>query len=128
MTEEYEDDEVVKKIMHIIRRAPHGTIYSYEALETVLIMAAYDQDVSMAFIDDGVYTLKKDQDTSELEIKGYMKTFTALDDYDVEKLYVDRQSLEERGLTEDDLIVEVEVLDSAAIGKLMGEQDTIIPN
>lgn len=128
MTEEYEDDEVVKKIMHIIRRAPHGTIYSYEALETVLIMAAYDQDVSMAFIDDGVYALKKDQDTSELEIKGYMKTFTALDDYDVEKLYVDRQSLEERGLTEDDLIVDVEVLDSAAIGKLMGEQDTIIPN
>ncbi len=55
MTEEYEDDEVVTKIMHIIRRAPHGTIYSYEALETVLIMAAYDQDVSMAFIDDGVY-------------------------------------------------------------------------
>ena len=128
MTEEIEDDEIVKKIMHIIRRAPHGTIYSYEALETVLIMAAYDQDVSMAFIDDGVYTLKKDQDTTELEIKGYMKTFTALDDYDVEKLYVDRQSLEERGLTEDDLIVDVEVLDSAAIGKLMGEQDTIIPN
>lgn len=128
MVEEYDDDEIVKKIMHVVRRAPHGTIYSYEALETVLIMAAYDQDISMAFIDDGVYTLKKDQDTSELEIKGYMKTFTALDDYDVEKLYVDRQSLEERGLTEDDLIVEVEVLDSAEIGKLMGEQDVIIPN
>jgi tRNA 2-thiouridine synthesizing protein C len=128
MTEEYEDDEVVKKIMHVIRRAPHGTIYSYEALETVLIMAAYDQDVCMAFIDDGVYTLKKDQDTSELEIKGYMKTFTALDDYDVEKLYVDRQSLEERGLTVDDLIVDVEVLDSAEMGKLMAEQDSIIPN
>jgi tRNA 2-thiouridine synthesizing protein C len=128
MTEEYEDDEVVKKIMHVVRRAPHGTIYSYEALETVLIMAAYDQDVCMAFIDDGVYTLKKDQDTSELEIKGYMKTFTALDDYDVEKLYVDRQSLEERGLTVDDLIVDVEVLDSAEMGKLMAEQDSIIPN
>jgi tRNA 2-thiouridine synthesizing protein C len=129
MTEEmYDDDEIVKKIMHVIRRAPHGTIYSYEALETVLIMAAYDQDISMAFIDDGVYALKKDQDTSEIEIKGYMKTFTALDDYDVEKLYVDKQSLEERGLTEDDLIVDVEVLESAEIGKLMAEQDTIIPN
>ncbi len=129
MTEEiYDDDEIVKKIMHIIRRAPHGTIYSYEALETVLIMAAYDQDVSMTFIDDGVYALKKDQDTSEIEIKGYMKTFTALDDYDVEKLYVDRQSLEERGLTKDDLIVDVEVLESVEIGKLMAEQDSIIPN
>ena len=128
MNEEYDDDEIVKKIMHVIRRAPHGTIYSYEALETVLIMAAYDQDVSMVFIDDGVYTLKRDQDTTDLKIKGYMKTFTALDDYDVEKLYVDRQSLEERGLTQDDLIVEVEILDSAEIGKLMAQQEAIIPN
>ncbi len=128
MTEEIYDDEIVKKIMHVVRRAPHGTIYSYEGLETVLIMAAYDQDISMAFIDDGVYTLKKDQDTSDIGIKGYMKTFTALDDYDVEKLYVDRHSLEERGLTEEDLIVDVEVLDSAEIGRLMGEQDVIIPN
>ena len=129
MTEEmYDDDEIVKKIMHVFRRAPHGTIYSYEALETVLIMAAYDQDISMAFIDDGVYALKKDQDTSDIGIKGYMKTLTALDDYDVEKLYVDRQSLEERGLTKGDLIVDVEVLDSKEIGKLINEQDVIIPN
>ena len=129
MAEEmYEDDEIVKKIMHVIRRAPHGTIYSYEALETVLIMAAYDQDISMAFIDDGVYALKREQDTSDIEIKGYMKTFTALEDYDVEKLYVDRHSLEERGLTEEDLIVDVEVLDSAEIGRLMSEQDAIVPN
>lgn len=129
MTEEiYDDDEIVRTIMHVVRRAPHGTIYSYEALETVLIMAAYDQDISMTFIDDGVYVLKKGQDTSDIEIKGYMKTFTALDDYDVEKLYVDRQSLEERGLTEDDLIVDVVVLDSAEIGKLMAEQYAIIPN
>lgn len=128
MTEEIYDDEIVKKIMHVVRRAPHGTIYSYEGLETVLIMAAYDQDITMVFIDDGVYTLKKDQDTSDIGIKGYMKTFTALDDYDVEKLYVDRHSLEERGLTEEDLIVDVEVLDSAEIGRLMGEQDVIIPN
>ena len=129
MAEEmYEDDEIVKKIMHVIRRAPHGTIYSYEALETVLIMAAYDQDISMAFIDDGVYALKREQDTSDIEIKGYMKTFTALEDYDVEKLYVDRHSLKERGLTEEDLIVDVEVLDSAEIGRLMSEQDAIVPN
>jgi len=25
-------------------------------------MAAYDQDISVAFIDDGVYALKKDQE------------------------------------------------------------------
>ena len=112
--------------MHVMRNAPHGTIYTYEGLEMILIMAAYDQDISVAFIDDGVYALKKDQDTEGLEIKGFSKTFKALDGYDVENLYVDQVSLEERGLIEDDLLVDVEVLSSAEIGKIMTEQDVVI--
>ncbi len=119
-------DENVKKMMHIVRTAPHGTIYTYEGLEMVLIMAAYDQEISMAFIGDGVFSLKKDQDTTELEIKGFMKTLGVLEDYDVEDIYVDRQSLEDRGLTVDDLFIPVQVLEANAIGKLMGEQDVLI--
>jgi tRNA 2-thiouridine synthesizing protein C len=115
-----------KKIMHVMRRAPHGSIYTYEGLEMILIMAAYEQDLSVAFIGDGVYALKKNQDTAGIGIKGFSKTFMALDGYDVEKLYVDKQSLEERGLTEDDLVVDVEVMDASEIGRLMNEQDVVI--
>jgi tRNA 2-thiouridine synthesizing protein C len=124
--DEFEEDEIVKKIMHVMREAPHGTIYTYEGLEMILIMAAYDQDISVAFIDDGVYALKKGQNTEGIEIKGCAKTFAALEGYDVEKLYVDQISLEERGLTEDDLVVDVEILSSAEIGKLMTEQDVVV--
>tara|TARA_B100001964_G_scaffold110447_1_gene123406 strand:+ start:59 stop:454 length:396 start_codon:yes stop_codon:yes gene_type:complete len=120
------DDEIVKKIMHVMREAPHGTIYTYEGLEMILIMAAYDQDISVAFIDDGVYALKKGQNTEGIEMKGFAKTFGALDGYDVERLFVDQISLEERGLTEDDLVVDVEILSSAEIGKLMAEQDVVV--
>ncbi|NTW49070.1 MAG: sulfurtransferase complex subunit TusC [Chlorobiales bacterium] len=116
----------IKKIMHVMRRAPHGTIYSYEGLEMILIMATYEQDLSIAFIGDGVYALKKEQDTAGIGIKGFAKTFRALEGYDVEKFYVDRVSLEERGLTEDDLVLDVEVLSSEEIGKLMREQEVII--
>ncbi len=112
--------------MHVLRHAPHGTIYTYEGLEMILIMAAYEQDLSVVFIGDGVYALKKDQDTTGIGIKGFSKTFMALDGYDVEKLYVDRVSLEERGLTEKDLVVAVEVLDAEETGRLMKEQDVII--
>ena len=124
--EEFKDDETVKKIMHVMRQAPHGTIYTYEGLEMILIMAAYDQDISVAFIDDGVYALKKGQDTKGIEIKGFAKTFGALEGYDVEKLYVDQISLGERGLTETDLVVDVEVLSSAEIGKIMTKQDVVV--
>lgn len=115
----------VKKILHVMRHAPHGTVYTYEGLEMILIMAAYEQDLTVVFIGDGVYALKKEQDTRDIGIKGYAKTFAALGDYDVEKLYVDRVSLEERGLSLEDLVVGVEVLESAAIGMLMKEQDVV---
>jgi tRNA 2-thiouridine synthesizing protein C len=120
------ENENIKKIMHVLRHAPHGTIYTYEGLEMILIMAAYEQDLSVVFIGDGVYALKKGQDTSGIGIKGFSKTFMALDGYDVEKLYVDRVSLEERGLTEEDLVVDVEVLEAEETGRLMKEQDVII--
>ena len=123
-----EDNTDVKKIMHVMRRAPHGSIYTYEGLEMILIMAAYEQDLSVAFIGDGVYALKEDQDTAGIGIKGFARTFMALDGYDVEKLYVDKTSLEERGLTEDDLLVDVEVLTSEEIGRLMNEQDVVVPH
>jgi tRNA 2-thiouridine synthesizing protein C len=119
-------DTDIKKIMHVMRRAPHGSIYTYEGLEMILIMAAYEQDLSLVFIGDGIYALKKNQDTAGIGIKGFSRTFMALDGYDVEKLYVDRQSLEERGLTEDDLVVDVEVMDASEIGRLMTEQDVVI--
>ncbi len=93
----------VKKFMYVNRRAPYGTIYAWESLEVVLIGAAFEQDVSMAFIGDGVYQLTKGQDTTGLEMKNFSPTYSALGDYEVTKIYIEKESLEERGLTLDDL-------------------------
>ena len=124
MEEELETG-VVKKFLYVNRRAPHGTVYAHEALEVVLIGAAFDQDVSLAFIDDGVFQLKKDQDTSEIYTKNFSKIYSALEMYDVEKLFVEKESLESRGLTEDDLSVEVKVIDSSEMKKLMSDSEVV---
>lgn len=44
----------------------------------------------------------------------------------MEKLYVDKKSMEERGLTEDDLLVPVEIFDEAQMAELMEQQDVIL--
>lgn len=116
----------VKKFLYLNRKAPYGSIYALESLEVVLIGAAFDQDVSLAFIDDGVYQLKKGQDTKGVEMKNFSPTYRALEGYDVEKLYVDKASLEARGLTEDDLIVPVQVLEAAQMAELMEQQDVVL--
>jgi tRNA 2-thiouridine synthesizing protein C len=121
-----EMEGTIKKFLYLNRRAPYGTIYALESLEVVLIGAAFDQDVSLAFIDDGVYQLKKNQDTTKAEMKNFSPTYRALEGYDVEKLYVDKASLEARGLTEEDLVVPVQVLDAAQLTQLMEQQDVVL--
>jgi len=124
--EEEDGPDVVKRFMYVNRRPPYGTIYALECLEVVLIAAAFDQDVSMVFVDDGVYQLKKDQDTTSIGMKNFSKTYRALDDYDVEKIYVEKESLEQRGLSEDDLIIPVEVVTTEGLREIMAQQDVVI--
>jgi len=92
-----------KKFMYINRKAPYGTIYAWESLEVVLIGAAFEQDVSLAFLDDGVFQLTRGQNTSGIGMKNFSPTYSALGDYEVTKIYVEKESLEERGLSLDDL-------------------------
>jgi len=120
------DEQIIKQFMYVNRRAPHGTIYAQESLEVVLIGAAFDQDVSVAFIDDGVYQLVKGQDTKKAEVKNFSNAYRALEDYDVEKLYVEQESLESRGLSESDLIVDVQMKSADEIKQLMEEQDVLL--
>ena len=124
--EEEAQSGVVKKFLYINRRAPHGTIYAHEALEVVLIGAAFEQDVSMAFLDDGVFQLKKDQNTDQINTKNFSKTFSALEMYDVEKLYVEKESLDERGISSDDLAVDVKIISSDEMKKLIIDSEVIL--
>jgi tRNA 2-thiouridine synthesizing protein C len=131
--------EVVKKFLYLNRKAPYGTIYAWESLEVVLIGAAFDQEVSLMFVDDGVYQLVKGQDTSGIGIKNFSPTYRTLGDYEVKNIYVDQDSLASRGLTHDDLVQIawedwesgeereniVEVVDSTRVTELMEESDVI---
>jgi len=130
----------VKKFMFVNRKAPYGTIYALESLEVVLISAAFEQDVSMAFVDDGVYQIAKGQSTEEIGMKNFSPTYTALGDYEVTKIYVEKESLDERGLTLDDLMDlkyededddwaekdSIHVVSSKELAQIMGEQEVIL--
>jgi tRNA 2-thiouridine synthesizing protein C len=128
-----------KKMLYINRNAPYGTVYALEGLEVVLIGAAFEQDVSMAFIGDGVFQILKGQDTSESDMKNFSPTYNALGDYEVTRLYVEQESLDERGLSVDDLMPlvyededddwaekpSIVVLSRTELAGVMAEQDVL---
>ncbi|MDG2076003.1 MAG: sulfurtransferase complex subunit TusC [Arenicellales bacterium] len=125
--------------MYVNRSAPHGTIYAHEGLEVVLVGAAFDQEVSMAFLGDGVFQLKQAQDTKAIGTKNFTSAYRALADYDVTQLYIEMESLEERGLTVEDLMPltyedeedddqeksSITLIDRASLGQLFEAQDVI---
>ncbi len=129
-----------KKILYINRRSPYGTIYALESLEVVLIGAAFEQEVSLAFIDDGVYQLMAGQDTAAIGMKNFSKTYRALGDYEVRRLYVERESLAERGVAaeqlmpityedEDDDYKEkpsIFLVDRSEMARLISQQDVVL--
>ena len=117
---------IAKKFLYVNRKAPYGTIYALESLEVVLIGAAFEQDVSLAFLGDGVYQLVKGQNTKGLEVKNFSPTFGALEDYDVTKLYVEEEALQARGLSAADLVVPVEVVNTRRMAEIMEDQDVIL--
>ncbi len=130
----------IKKFMYLNRRPSFGTVYALESLEVVLIAAAFEQDVSLVFMDDGVYQIIKDQNSDAIGMKNFSKTYRALGDYDINKLYVSKESLEERGLTADDLMPlvyededddwaekpSVSVLPNAELAKIISAQDVCL--
>ena len=121
-----EDAGTVKKFLFVNRKAPYGSVYALEGLEVVLISAAFDQDVGLAFLDDGVYQLAKGQNTKAIETKNFSPTYRALEGYDIEKLYVERESLEARGIREEQLLVPVQVVSAQEMAQLMEDQDVVI--
>lgn len=134
------DTSVKKKFMFVNRKEPYGTIYALEALEVVLISAAFEQDVSLAFLDDGVYELMKGQNTSGIGMKNFSPTYRALGDYDIKKLYVEQESLEERGLKPENLMEityedededfaekpSVRIVSRSELTEIMAQQDVLL--
>lgn len=131
--------EIVKKFLYLNRKAPYGTIYAWESLEVVLIGAAFDQEVSLMFMDDGVYQLVKGQDPSGIGMKNFSPTYRTLGDYEIRHVYIDGDSLAARGINQDDLLKiawedmetgeEVEnivtVIDPTRVSELMTEADVV---
>lgn len=114
-----------KSCLFIIRTAPHGTITAQETLDVLLTYAAFGLTVSLIFVDDGVFQLMANQQTSVLDMKNFAAAFRALEDYEVESVYIEKTSLESRGLKKEDLTIDIEVIEMDQLRALIDSNDLV---
>jgi tRNA 2-thiouridine synthesizing protein C len=113
-----------KRLLFVNRRTPRAGALAAEMLDAALIAASLGQEVHLAFLDDGVFQLLKGPaaaDGGDLTAR-----FAELGDYDIDHVWVERDSLTERGLTAADLAVPVALVDRDALSATMAAMDMVI--
>lgn len=117
----------MKKILFVSRQAPYGNSTAREALDALLAASAYDQDLSILFMDDGVFQLLAEQNSTLIQQKNLGASLQALELYGIENTYIHRESLQKRGLDIGDLTLKnLQIMDSDQIKQLMSQQDQIL--
>lgn len=115
------------KVAVVMRKAPYGSVYTAEGFRTTMGVAVFEMDISVVFLDDGVYALLKNQAPDKLDMKPLGDGFPMLREFDVEKFYVHDESLSERGLTAEDLVIDVEIVDGARIAQILQASGKVLP-
>jgi sulfur relay (sulfurtransferase) DsrF/TusC family protein len=89
-------------LLVILRRPPYGLVNAAEAIRHAGGAQGSGYKAILYLIDSGVYTAKKNQDVGDTGFTGLGESLELLvDEIDV---YVNRDSLEEHGLKEEDII------------------------
>jgi len=91
------------RLLLISRHAPYGQSLAREALDVALAAGAMGMNVSVLFMEDGVYQLCKDQQAELDESAHVGQLVAALPQYGVKHVYVEAASLQDRGLSAADL-------------------------
>ncbi|WGS88182.1 sulfurtransferase complex subunit TusC [Methylomonas sp. UP202] len=87
-----------KRYLFMLSQAPHCGNGVQEALDLILTTAAFDQTVDVLFVDDGVWQVVEGQRASGLGLKDTAGMFEALAFYGVSDVFVEHESLIERGV------------------------------
>ncbi|MBI5408020.1 MAG: DsrE family protein [Nitrospirae bacterium] len=101
-------------LLVILRKPPYGVINAAEAVRHAGGAGGFDYKVILYLIDSGVYTAKKNQDAGNTGFTGLGESLELLSEE--MEIYVNKDSLTEYNLKEEDLIEGVKI-DSVGILK-----------
>ncbi|WP_152086130.1 DsrE family protein [Pseudoalteromonas sp. A25] len=116
----------MKKILAISTSSPFDGQKIRDALDTTLIYAAIDQNISWLLLDSAVLALKKGQSAAHLGLKDHFKAIKTLEIYDVEQVYICEQAKAKYHLTDDQLSVNVITLNKPQQQALIQQQDFVV--
>jgi len=121
------EENAMSEAAVLMRKAPYGTVYTAEGFRTLMGIAVFEMEISVVFVDDGVYALVAGQAPGKLGMKPLGDAFPMLSEFGATDFYVHDESLRERGLTADDLVMDVTIVDSAQVAHILESAGKVLP-
>jgi tRNA 2-thiouridine synthesizing protein C len=115
----------VKKLLCVISQPPYRNSHSLELLETAMVAAVFDLQVSILFRDAGVLALIDEQEGQPIGVRTLSKVLTALPTYEIQSLYVCGPSIV-RYKIEKLNSIPAATIDHAEQAALISAQDVVI--
>ncbi|MCH9696483.1 MAG: sulfurtransferase complex subunit TusC [Gammaproteobacteria bacterium] len=116
----------MKKFLFVFSRPVYSGALGRESLEQVMLLAAFEQHVALLLSDDAVFQLVVNQHPDNIQACDHGKLMQALPVYGIETIYVEAESLTERGLNQDNLIQTVQCVERAQMSTLLNQFDQVI--
>jgi len=118
-------EKMTKRFLFIIRKSSYNGIYVQEMVDIILTTAAFEQDTSVLLLDDAVFHLKTNQNAQN---SGYKNTTTLFDLFptmDINLLFVESESMAERGLIPEMLTQSVQLQSRDTLVDFMTQFDIV---
>ncbi|OUS03311.1 hypothetical protein A9Q90_08395 [Gammaproteobacteria bacterium 54_18_T64] len=112
-------------ILLVFRHAPYGNALAREGLEAALACGAMGAKASLLYINEGVWQLLEPQDSSAIDCKNQAAMASALPLYDIDEIWVDEASLQQRNLTATDINAG-KIIDSSRVQALFATSKNIL--
>ncbi|PHS15285.1 MAG: sulfurtransferase complex subunit TusC [Kangiella sp.] len=97
-----------------------------ESIDLALVCAAFDQKVNLIFVDNGVYNLMTKQNYQSIGDKNHLDILKGLEFYDIENIYVEEESLENRKISKNKLIESCKILSINEIKRLHEKSNQVV--
>lgn len=110
----------------ISTRAPYGTTAVRDALETLLAAASCDLQGTLLVLGDGVFQLLADQSAETLAQKSTGSMLGLLPLYGIDRVHACLEDVQERGLADSAMAIEVEQIRRQDIAALLARQGWIL--
>ncbi|MDZ5603936.1 sulfurtransferase complex subunit TusC [Pseudomonas sp. RP23018S] len=117
---------MAKSMLVISRQSPWSGPTAREALDIALAGGAFDLELAVLFLDDGVFQLAAEQQPAALEQKNLTANLQALPMFGVDQLFACQSSLAQRGIDAATLTLAVDILEGAALRALINRFDHVV--